>query len=183
MKDKGWAQTLSAGARPETKEYGMATIRIGLTPKGQDDYKEIVLATLDYIELMKESGHQSHVYNELKTMAELEEIYGSKGEGMWRATQLANEVMMYPLEDAGRINFIFQDNSKDAFENLLTHLTPDNMLVVLVAKGVETDQKEHYYQAPYSYTEDTEFYQELRYQTQKMGNHPSKWLFSFLHPN
>ncbi|MBT3607176.1 MAG: hypothetical protein HN815_01405 [Candidatus Marinimicrobia bacterium] len=161
LKDKGWAQTLSAGARPETKEYGTATIRIGLTPKGQKDYKEIVLATLDYIELMKESGHQSHVYDELKTMAELEETYGSKGEGMWRATQLANETMMYPLEDAGRINFIFKDNSKDTFEGLLTHLTPDNMLVVLTAKGVETDKKEHHYQAPYSYTENTEFYQAL----------------------
>jgi insulysin len=161
LKDKGWAQTLSGGARPETKEYGMATIRIGLTPKGQKDYREIVLATLDYIELMKESGHQSHVYNELKTMAELEETYGSKGEGMWRATQLANEAMMYPLEDAGRINFIFKDNSKDTFESLLRHLTPDNMLVVLTAKGVETDKKEHHYQAPYSYTENTEFYQAL----------------------
>jgi insulysin len=161
LKDKGWAQRLSGGARPETKEYGMATIRIGLTPKGQKDYKEIVLATLDYIELMKESGHQSHVYDELKTMAELEETYGSKGEGMWRATQLANEAMMYPLEDAGRINFIFKDNSKDTFESLLTHLTPDNMLVVLTAKGVETDKKEHHYQAPYSYTENTEFYQAL----------------------
>ncbi|SVE47181.1 uncharacterized protein METZ01_LOCUS500035, partial [marine metagenome] len=143
------------------KEYGGVTIRIGLTPKGQEDYKEIVLATLDFIELMKESGHQSHVYNELKTMAELEEIYGSKGEGMRRAIQLANESMMYPLEDAGRINFIFKDNSKGTFESLLTHLTPDNMLVVLTAKGVETDQKEHHYQAPYSYTENTEFYQAL----------------------
>ncbi|MBT6711834.1 MAG: hypothetical protein HOB22_08980, partial [Candidatus Marinimicrobia bacterium] len=92
---------------------------------------------------------------------ELEETYGSKGEGMWRATQLANETMMYPLEDAGRINFIFKDNSKDTFEGLLTHLTPDNMLVVLTAKGVETDKKEHHYQAPYSYTENTEFYQAL----------------------
>ena len=131
--------------------------RSKITPKGQEDYKDVVLATLDYIELMKESGHQSHVYNELKTIAELEEIYGSKGEGMWRATQLANEVMMYPLKDAGRINFIFQDNSKDTFESLLKHITPDNMLAVLTAKGVKTDKKEHYYQAPYSYTEDTKF--------------------------
>ena len=161
LKDRGLAQTLSAGARPETKEYGMATIRIGLTPKGQKGYKEIVSATLDYIELMKELGYQHHVYNELKIMAELEEIYGSKGEGMWRATQMANEAMMHPLEDAGRINFIYRDSSKETFENLLTHLTPDNMLVVLTAKGVKTDKKEHYYQAPYSYTENIEFYQTL----------------------
>ena len=161
LKDKGWARSLSAGAGSETKEYGLANIRIGLTQKGQNEYKETVKATLDYIALMKELGHQSHVFNELKSMAALEEIYANKGEGMWRATQLANETMMYPLKDAGRVNYIYSDNSPEAFENLLTHLTPDNMLVVLVAKGVETDQKEHYYQAPYSYTEDAKFYQEL----------------------
>ena len=161
LKDKGWALSLSAGAGSETKEFGWANIRIGLTQKGQTDYKEIVKATLDYIALMKESGYQSHVFSELKTMAELEEIYASQGEGMWRATQLANEAMMYPLEDAGRVNFIYRDDSKNSFEKLLTHFTPDNMLVVLVAKGVETDQKEHHYQAAYSYTEDDNFYNEL----------------------
>ena len=161
LKDKGWAMSLSGGAGSVTKEYGWANIRIGLTPKGQNEYKDIVKATLDYIALMKEKGHQSHVFNELKTMAELEEIYANKGEGMGRAIGLANEAMMYPLEDAGRINFIYRDNSADHFNSILTQLTPDNMLVALVAKGVETDQVEHHYQAPYAYTEDDDFYQEL----------------------
>jgi len=122
LKDKGWALSLSAGAGSETKEFGWANIRIGLTQKGQTDYKEIVKATLDYIALMKESGYQSHVFSELKTMAELEEIYASQGEGMWRATQLANEAMMYPLEDAGRVNFIYRDDSKNSFEKLIEDL-------------------------------------------------------------
>ena len=161
LKDKGLARSLSAGAGSETREYGWANIRIGLTQKGQAEYREIIKSTLDYIALMKKSGYQSHVFGELKSMAELEEVYASKGEGMWRATQLSNEALMYPLEDAGRINFIYRDNSMDSFENLLTQLTPDNMLVLLVAKDVKTDQKEHYYQAPYSYTEDAEFYKEL----------------------
>lgn len=161
LKDKGWALSLSAGAGSDTKEYGWVNIRIGLTPSGQEHHRDIVKAALDYIELMKSSGHQPHVFEELKTMATLEEIYASKGEGMWRATSLANEAMMYPIEDAGRINYIYNDKSPSNFESLLTHLTPDNMLVVLVAKGVETNQVEHFYQAPYSYSEDDAFYQEL----------------------
>ena len=161
LKDQGWAISLSAGGGGDTKEYGMASIRVGLTPKGQEEYKEIIKAALDYIELIKEAGHQSHVFEELKTMAELDEVYASKGEGMWRATQLANEVMMYPLEDAGRINYIYSDNSEGLFNDLLSELTIDNMLVVLVAKGVETNMTEHFYQAPYSYTEDETFYKEL----------------------
>jgi len=161
LKDQGWARSLSAGAGSETKEYGWANIRIGLTPSGQENYRDIVKATLDYISLMKSSGHQSHVFNELKTMAELEEIYANKGEGMGRAVGLANETIMYPLEDAGRINFIYSDESATDFENLLSFMTPDNMLVALIAKGVDTDQIEHHYQAPYLFTEDDDFYQEL----------------------
>ncbi len=158
LKDRGWAISLSAGAGSDTKEYGMATIKIGLTPKGLTDFREVVKATLNYIELMKDSGYQPHVYDELKSMAELEYVYGSKGEGMWRATQLANEAMMYPLKDAGKINYIYRKNTPEHYESLLSQLTPDNMLVVLTAKGLKTDKIEHHYQAPYSYQEDNEFY-------------------------
>ena len=161
LKNKGWALSLSAGAGSDTKEYGMATIKIGLTPKGLEEYKEVLKTTLNYIELMKTSGYQTHVYNELKSMAELEYVYGSKGEGMWRATQLANEAMMYPLKDAGKINYIYRKDEPEYYESLLKQLTPDNMLVVLTAKGLKTDKIEHHYQAPYSYVEDDSFYKTL----------------------
>jgi insulysin len=116
---------------------------------------------MDYVELMRKSGHPKHVFEELKTMAALDEIYASKGEGMWRATQLANEVMMFSLEDAGRTNYIYSDNSSKTYDDLLSHITPDNMLTMLIAKGVKTDTVEHFYQAPYSYLEDDGFYKEL----------------------
>ena len=161
LKNKGWALSLSAGTRPETKEYGYATIRIGLTEEGLKEYKDVVRATTDYIHLMKNKGHQKHVFTELKSMSDLDEIYSSKGEGMWRATQLANETMMYPLEDAGRINYIYSDNSPNNYENLLSDITIDNMLILLVAKGVFTDKKEHFFQIDYSYNEDNMFYNEL----------------------
>ena len=161
LKNMGWALSLSAGARPETKEYGYLSIRIGLTEKGLEEYKDVVKATIDYIDLMKNIGHQKHVFTELKAMADLDEIYSSKGEGMWRATQLANETMMYPLEDVGRVNYIYSDDSPNSYENLLSSITTDNMLVLLIAKGVFTDQKEHFFQIDYSYNEDNMFYNKL----------------------
>jgi len=169
LKEKDWATSLSAGAGSSTKEYGMATIKIGLTPKGLKEYKKVVKVSLNYIELMKQSGYQTHVYNELKTMAELEYLYGSKGEGMWRATQLANEAMMYPLKDVGKINYMYTDNDSKNYEELLKQLTPDNMLVVLTAKGLKTDKVEHHYQAPYSYEEDGVFYKKLTMKETTVG--------------
>ena len=161
LKDKGWAMSLSAGTGSQTNDYGYASITIGLTQEGLTNYKEVLKATMGYIQLMKDAGHQSHVFNELQTMASIDEIYSSKGEGMWRATQLANEVMRYPIEDAGRINYIYKDNTSKDYEGLLSHITPDNMLTMLTARGLKTDKKERFYQASYSYFEDDGFYDEL----------------------
>ena len=91
-------------------------------------------------------------------MAELEYVYGAKGEGMWRATQLANEAMMYPLENVGKINYMYNDKNPKPYEDLLEQLELNNMLVVITAKGVSTDQVEYYYNAPYSYKEDKALY-------------------------
>ena len=149
---------LCAGTRQESKEVGLATVSIGLTEAGLKQYKDVLKSVVGYIQLMKDSGHQPHVFNELSSMASLNEIYSSKGEGMWRATDLANEAMMYPLEDVGRINYIYSDGSPEDYNKLLSHITPDNMLTMLIAKGVNTDKTEHFYQAPYSYNEDNDFY-------------------------
>jgi len=161
LKDKGWAISLGAYAPQSSKNYGSMNIQIGLTETGLVNYKEVVTATMDYIELMKKSGHVKHVFKELKTMAEIDEVYSNKGEGYRRATNIANEVLKYPLKDAGRISYLFSDNTPKTYENLLSYLTPDNLLVTLTAKGLKTDKKEHYFGAPYSYTEDDSFYLEL----------------------
>tara|TARA_B000000557_G_scaffold243659_1_gene224736 strand:- start:756 stop:3569 length:2814 start_codon:yes stop_codon:yes gene_type:complete len=161
LKNKGWAISLGAYAPQSSKNYGSMNIQIGLTESGLVNYKEVITATMDYIELMKKSGHVKHVFEELKTMAEIDEVYSNKGEGYRRATNIANEVLKYPLKDAGRINYIFSDNTPEAYDNLISYLTPDNLLVTLTAKGLKTDKKEHYFGASYSYTENDSFYLEL----------------------
>ncbi len=161
LKSKGWAISLSAGAGSRSSDYGWITTHIELTPKGVSEYKEVIKATYSFIKLMKEKGYPSFVFEELKKMAELEEMYSDKGEGAWRAVGLANELSDYPFEDAGRVNYIYRKNSPEAYLNLLSQATPENMSCVLLAKGVATDQTEHFYQSNYSYTEDKSFYNEL----------------------
>ncbi len=161
LKSNGWATTLAAGAGSRTNEYGIASIRIGLTSTGLDNYKNVIKSTIGFIKLMQKSGYQKHVYNELKSMAGLEEIYSNKGEGMWRASDLANELNFYNFEDAGRVNYIYDSSDSGVFKTIINNLTPNNMLVLLAAKGLETDQVENFYKAPYGYSEDNYFYDEL----------------------
>ena len=161
LKDKGWAISLGAGASEFSRDYGAGVVTIGLTDEGLKEYKQVLNATIDYIDLMKKSGHQKHVFNELKSMASLNEIYSNKGEGMYRAIGLANEALWFPPEDVGRISYIYSNNSPEPYEELVQSLNVNTMLTMLIAKGVETDQVEHFYNAPYSYSEDETFYREL----------------------
>ena len=166
LKEKDWASSLSAGGGnaliySDTRDYNAFTIRIGLTPKGLMNYKEVIKAVFNYTYLLKQSGYQHHVFNELKIMANLEDIYSNKGEGANRAIMLANEINMYPYQDAGKIRYIYEEDNPDAYNEYLSHLTPDNMIANLISNNVETDKVEHFYQASYSYTTDDSFYKEL----------------------
>ena len=165
LKQKGWALTLSAGTRQESKEVGLATVSIGLTESGLKEHRGVLKSVLGYIELMKKSGYQPHVFRELKTMASLDETYSSKGEGMWRATDLANEAMMYPIDDVGRINYIYRDSNPESYNSLLSSINIENMMVYLSSKGAPTDETEHFFQINYSYTEDDDLYKELSFPT------------------
>jgi insulysin len=162
LKKKGWASTLSAGAGSTTNDYASASVRVGLTKEGLSEYKQVLKATMSYIDLMRKSDRPDYIFNELKAMSNLEEIYSNKGEGMWRATELANEVLMYPIEDAGRINYIYDNKNSKDYNDLLSHIKPQNMLVSLTAKGVKVDKTEHFYQTKYSYSEDLSFFEELK---------------------
>lgn len=162
LKKKGWASTLSAGAGSITNDYASASIRIGLTEEGLSNYKEVLKSTFSYIELMKKKQRPGYIFDQLKSIASLEEVFSNKGEGMWRATDLANEVMMYPIEDAGRVNYIYEDNNPKDYVELLSFINPENMLVTIAAKGVSVDKTEHFYQTKYSYSEDISLYKELK---------------------
>lgn len=161
LKNKGWATSLYAGIRSETKEYDYAQIRIELTKKGLEEYQKIIGVTYSYIELMKKSGFQKHVFDELKTMANLDEVYSNKGEGAGRAENIANELNMYNFKDAGRINYAYGEPKAESFDSLLSYFTLENMLVLLSAKGLETENEEYYYKAKYSYFENDSLYLSL----------------------
>ena len=44
--------------------------------------------------------------------------------------------MMYPLENVGKINYMYNDKNPKPYEDLLEQLELNNMLVVITAKGV-----------------------------------------------
>ena len=155
LKAEGLATTLSAGAWQDTPDYGSFDLEIGLTPEGLARHHDVLTRVFAAIEALRRDGIPPYLFDERRTMAELDERYGDRGEGTGRAVALANAIMDHPLEVAERVPYLWLQPDPAAVGKVLQRLRPDNLLVTLVAKGLPTDRSAPYFGTRYSYAEDT----------------------------
>lgn len=149
LKKKGYATTLGAFAHDETGLYGRLMISISLTEKGLKEYEAVLEYIYSYIDMLKKHGYDKRLFKELAIQARLDEVYNDKGEGSERAVFLANQLSQFPLEIAEREPYLFLELNEAAYMDFLSYLRPENMIVLISAKGVDTDYTEPYYGTSY----------------------------------
>lgn len=154
LKAEGLATGLGASAAANTKDFGSFNVQVTLTPAGQENHRRVLELFFAAIKRLRAGGYPSSLFQERAAMARLDETFQDKGEGADRAVLLANLIRDYPLEIAERVPYLWVKEDPASYQLILDHLRPDNMLVILTAKGVPTDKTEHYYGTKYSYTED-----------------------------
>jgi len=151
LKRQGLATGLSGGAHPATKDYSLFFIDVELTPAGAEQWQQVLQATLAYVDLLRNADFPGYLFDERATVARLDELYSDKGEGANRAVGLANNALQYPLEDAVRADYLWEEPSPEKYFEILDSLRPDNMIAMLEMKGVPTDQQEEHFGIQYSY--------------------------------
>jgi insulysin len=154
LKGQGLATSLSAGVGG-TRYFSNCSITVGLTPKGLEKWRDVLKLCFAYTNLLKESELPMDLWEEGRTLSLLQEKYTSKAEGTTAAIALANTAMSYGLELAEKVNVTFETPDPKAYKALVDSLSPENALVFLVGKGLETNAKEKYYGTDYSYTVET----------------------------
>ncbi|MFZ9053824.1 MAG: insulinase family protein [Woeseiaceae bacterium] len=151
LKQEGLATGLSGGGYAASKDYSLFGIEVQLTPSGAENWQQVMQSIFAYVDLLRGSDFPAYLFDERATVARLEELYSDKGEGAGRAIGLANNARQYPLEDAARANYIWEEPSPELYFEVLDYLRPDNMIALLEMKGVPTDQKEEHFGIEYSY--------------------------------
>jgi insulysin len=154
LKAEGLATGVSAGPESAAEEFGSFNVTVRLTPAGLEKYPRVLELVFAAITQLRAAGYPSYLFHERQAMARLDETFQDKGEGTARATALANQLQDYPLAIAERAPYLWLKEDPAAYQLILDQLRPDNLLVSLIAKGVATDQTEHYYGTRYSYNED-----------------------------
>jgi insulysin len=153
LKEENLATSLGAGTWDESDNYTLSVLGISLTPQGQENPERVLELVFSYIEMLRQSPYPEYLYNEDATMASLRQVYSDKGEGASRATNLANKALRVPLEFAENSSTLYLRQDPDFYYQYLDHMRPDNMLVMISAKDVETTETEAVYGVEYTYSE------------------------------
>ncbi|MFO1451266.1 MAG: insulinase family protein [Opitutaceae bacterium] len=154
LKRQDLANSVNAYVWERTEAYGSLQIQVSLTPAGQEQHARVLGLVFSYLDHLKRSPFPEAFYRDRARVAALNETYQDRGEGAELATKLSNQALFYPLDVAERASDVWGAPDEPAYRRLLVALTPDNLLVSLMAKGVPTDRKERIYGTAYSYMED-----------------------------
>jgi insulysin len=155
LKRAGLANSVGAYVWERTGSYGSLMISLSLTPEGQQQYSRVLNSIMSYLAHLRAAPFPADFYRDRARIAALNETYKDRGEGSALATKLANQALFFPLEVAERATDVWGNPDEAAYRHLLAALTPDNLLVSLVAKGLATDKHERIYNTAYSYREET----------------------------
>ncbi|MBF0287451.1 MAG: insulinase family protein [SAR324 cluster bacterium] len=168
LKKEGLATGLSAGGHSQSS-YGTFRISIQLTPQGLKNYKTVITRVFQYIRLLRKTGLPLYVYDEVQKMAEIDYRFQEKEEGTGLVIDLAAMLHYVPLPVVEIDPYLYKKYDPDLFDSLLFRLTPDNMLVSLIARDQKTRQREPYYGTAYSYVSND---RQLIRQLKRVRYHP-----------
>ena len=150
LKEEDLATSLSAGEGEATRDYASFEIGIGLTPKGLERYQEVVAHVLAAVGQLRQQGVPRRFFDEYRRMAELSFRYRERLGSAQQAEQLSAAMQAIPMDELPDALYRLTEFKPQLVTALLERMTPDNMLVSLVAKGVPADRTERYYGARYA---------------------------------
>ena len=140
IKDKGWANGLSAGPAPVCPGTAFFSITIRLTEEGLKCYQDVVKVVFQYISLIKESPPHEWIMDEIKKMGEVNFRFREKTPASSFASRMSS-VMQGPLPREWLLSGLSLIRKFDpiAINNAMTYLRPDNFRLMIVSQDFPGD--------------------------------------------
>lgn len=152
LKEKGWANELSAGAQTLGPGLAMFAVGIRLTASGLKHYQEIIKILFQYIAMIKETPPQEWIVWESGKLAEIEFKFRQPMPAS-RTTSHLSGLMQKPIRRDWLLSgqTLVRKFNPEGIRQGLEYLRPDNFRFTLVSKEYpgNWDQKEQWYGTEY----------------------------------
>jgi len=149
LRDRGWVESLSAGASIANRQSAAFSISMTLTREGYEHQEKIIEDTFRMIALLRREGIERWRYNEQSVVQSTLFQYQEKGSAIHYVATLANNLHYLPASDVIHGAVLMQHFDADLIKSYLDHLTPDNVLIEVNGPDVKTTKKSRYYQTAY----------------------------------
>ncbi len=148
LKEKGWAEGLSAGPALSTDNESLLVVQVQLTRLGLLHVDHITQVVLHYIDLLKNNPLPDYLYNEQKLLSELMFRFQEQTRLTDYVIRLSTNLLLYPESDVIYGDYRWEAPSAEELKPYLNSLDARNMLRTLVAPKVTTDTIDPWYNTP-----------------------------------
>ncbi len=149
LKQRGWAESLSAGPGFMDQHQGTLLVSIGLTASGGDHVAEIGEMLFRTIALIRNQGLEEWRFREQQQLGEIAFRFAEPSNGGLLARMLSARMHDYPFEDILRSPYIMEQFQPDQIRVLLDHLKPEKVYLQLVSQRLRVRQISDWYGVRY----------------------------------
>ena len=149
LRSAGWADGLSAGTGFNHRSEATFTVSIKLTPQGLNHVNDVTGYVFQYIRLIEKKGLKRWIFEENQKLAKIQFRFREKPSPLSYVRGLAGALHVYPARDVLIAPYLYEDFDPELISRFLSRLTPDNVLMTVVANDLETDSLSPRYETPY----------------------------------
>lgn len=150
LKRLGWAENISATVTLQSRYDALFQFDIELTEQGVRARDQIVSLVFYTLEQLRLHGLDEWRYGEIQEMADVQFRYQEKQTPIETVRVLSEAMFNYPAEQLLKNDYSYAGFDASLIKTFLSHLTSNNLLLVLTAPEVKPYRVSKLYSAPYS---------------------------------
>ena len=154
LKDRGWVESLSAGAGYMDQAQGEFSIWINLTKAGVNHIEDIGNLVFQTIDLIKQKEIDEWRFQEQSKLAKIAFRFEQERDPGRLVQSLAFRLQRYPAKDVLQGPYLMESFTPNRTKTLLDYLNPDNVNLHVssqsLAQSLGTDKISEYYDVAYS---------------------------------
>ncbi len=150
LKARGWADELGAGLGRDDSDGATVSLSIRLSEEGLGHVEDIVELVFQTLRLIERDGVQRWRYAEQARLAQIAFQFDQKDSALHSVIDLAETLGRVAPQDVVQAHYLMMDFDEDLIRRYLACLRPENMLMVVTAKGVKTDRRDPWYDTAYA---------------------------------
>ncbi|HSG52526.1 MAG TPA: insulinase family protein [Rheinheimera sp.] len=152
LKGLGLVNQLSAGGGIDGSNYKDFTIAFELTDNGLLQQENILKALYSAIARLKSQPLPGSLFAERQKLLQWSYTFQEPSTAQQLANHLSVSMQHYPVYDVIFGDYRMEQPSDVLYQQILSYFRSDNMRLMLIAPGVETNKTARWYNTPYSIT-------------------------------